>query len=110
MLLLEFDFEIKDKISYENVVANHMCRLRNENKKSCSPIIKVFHDGQLFQVKKTLPRFANIVNYIVGKHLRSNLNTQQMKRILHIVKSYHWNDELLYDVCIPDVGGNYHKL
>lgn len=80
LLLQEFDLKIKDKKGSENVVADHLSRIENGDANSCPPIVEMFPDEQLYQVKDTLPRFADIVNYLAGGHLPPNMNTQQKKR------------------------------
>jgi len=103
LLLQEFDLKIKDMKGCENVVANHLSRFENGDAKSCPSIVEMFPDEQLYQVKDSLPWFADIVNYHVGGHLPPDMNTQQKKRFLHNVKSYHWEDPLLYNVCVDSM-------
>ena len=66
LLLQESDLEIKDRKGCENVVADHLSRIENEHAKSWSPIVEMFPDEQLYQVKDSLPWFADIVNYLAG--------------------------------------------
>ena len=103
LLLQEFDLEIKDRKGCENVVADHLSRIENEDAKSWSPIVEMFPDEQLYQVKESLPWFADIVNYLAGGHLPPDMKSQQKKRFLHNVKSYHWEDPLLYKVCADNM-------
>ena len=103
LLLQEFDLEIKDRKGCENVVADHLSRIENEEAKSWPPIVEKFPDEQLYQVKDSLPWFADIVNYLAGGHLPPDMNYQQKKRFLHNVKSYHWEDPLLYKVCADNM-------
>ena len=51
LLLQEFDLEIKDRKGCENVVADHLSRIENEEAKSWPPIVEKFPDEQLYQVK-----------------------------------------------------------
>ena len=55
LLLQEFDLEIKDRKGCENVVADHLSRIENEEAKSWPPIVEKFPDEQLYQVKDSLP-------------------------------------------------------
>ena len=50
-----------------------------------------------------MPWFADIVNYLARGHLPPDMNSQQKKRFLHNVKSYHWEDPLLYKVCADNM-------
>ena len=79
LLLQEFDLEIKDRKGCENVVADHLSRIENEDAKSWPPIVEMFPDEQLYQVKDSLPWFADIVNYLAGGHLPPDMNSQQKK-------------------------------
>ena len=56
----------------------------------------MFPDDQLKRVEATVPSFANYVNYLVCKVLPSDLFSQQRKKFLHDVRSYLWDDPLLF--------------
>ena len=67
LLLQEFDLEIKDKKGIENLVADHLSRLEG-----ASDEVQVnddFPDEQLLAIqdKRTVPWFADYVNYLVSK-------------------------------------------
>ena len=63
MLLLEFDYEIKDRKGSENPVADHLSRLVT-NEASEPSISDCFPNEQLFK-DQVEPWFAIIVNYLV---------------------------------------------
>ena len=92
LLLQEFDLEIKDRKGTENQVADHLSRLEKVEKGTDSEVInEVFRDEQLLVVTRantTLPWYANLVNYLVGRLLPPDLNGQQKKKFLHEVKFY----------------------
>ena len=65
LLLQEFDLEIKDKKSCDNVIADHLSR---EEKPAVQAeereIAKFFPDKQLFQLSLQSPWYADIVNFL----------------------------------------------
>ena len=65
----EFDLEIKDKKSVENVVADHLSRIQNAPVETI-PINENFPDEHTFMMCKE-PWYADITNFILqlGKHL-----------------------------------------
>ncbi|CAN6704229.1 unnamed protein product [Malus baccata var. baccata] len=75
LLLQEFDIEIRDKKGSENVVADHLSRMVHEE--DAVPIIETFPDEQLMSVKVSEPWYADLVNYLVSKHVPSELLKHQ---------------------------------
>ena len=75
LLLQEFDMEIKDKKGVENVVADHLSRLENSEKKieKESLIREEFSDEYLFYVSIT-PWYADIANFLASDILPHNLS------------------------------------
>ena len=73
-MLQEFDVEIKDKKGIENLVADHLSRLEG-----ASDEVQVnddFPDEQLLAIedKRTIPWFADYVNYLVAKVVPPEFN------------------------------------
>ena len=65
LLLQEFDLEIKDKKGCDNVIADHLSRVeQNETEKEEAELTKNFPDEQLFKVSFQIPWYADIVNYL----------------------------------------------
>nr|KAJ0203370.1 hypothetical protein LSAT_V11C500264160 [Lactuca sativa] len=83
LLLQEFDLEIRDKKGSENVVADHLFRITN-NDSSTEVIQENFPDEHILAVK-TIPWFANLVNYFVTGETPSYWNAQQRR----IATPYH---------------------
>ncbi|XP_074282639.1 uncharacterized protein LOC141607177 [Silene latifolia] len=91
---LEFDLEIKDKKGAENVVADHLSRLTQQEGEDSLPINDSFADDSLFSVDVfsvtsvnskdgAEPWFADYANFAVTQALPPDLSHQQRKRFLH---------------------------
>ncbi|CAN6544176.1 unnamed protein product [Malus baccata var. baccata] len=97
--LLEFDIEIRDKKGSENVVADHLSRMVHEE--DAVPIIETFPDEQLMSVKVSEPWYADLVNYLVSKHVPSELLKHQCDKLKKEARFYVWDDPYLWKYC-PD--------
>ena len=101
LLLSEFDLEVKDKRGIENCVADHLSRLVHvENELHLQ---ETFPDKQLFSASVTLPRYANIVNYLVTNMLPPGLSKAQRDKIKSDAKYFVWNDPYLWKHCANQV-------
>lgn len=98
LLLQEFDLEIKDKKGTENQVADHLSRIEQEKgAESHIPIQERFPDEQLLVLEQvSLPWYADLANYLASGQAPPDLNRQQMKRFLHEMRSYYWDEPFLY--------------
>ncbi|XP_042948598.1 uncharacterized protein LOC122281293, partial [Carya illinoinensis] len=83
LLLQEFDLEIRDKKGSENLVADHLSRLEQEEERLDSVVQEAFPDEQLFACEIKLPWYADIVNYLACKVLPPDLTYHQRKKFLH---------------------------
>ncbi|CAN6725525.1 unnamed protein product [Malus baccata var. baccata] len=99
LLLQEFDIEIRDKKGSENVVADHLSRMVHEE--DAVPIIETFPDEQLMSVKVSEPWYADLVNYLVSKHVPSELLKHQCDKFKKEARFYVWDDPYLWKYC-PD--------
>ncbi|CAN6552417.1 unnamed protein product [Malus baccata var. baccata] len=99
LLLQEFDIEIRDKKGSENVVADHLSRMVHEE--DAVPIIETFPDEQLMSVKVSEPWYADLVNYLVSKHVPSELLKHQCDKLKKEARFYVWDDPYLWKYC-PD--------
>ncbi|CAN6725392.1 unnamed protein product [Malus baccata var. baccata] len=99
LLLQEFDIEIRDKKGSENVVADHLSRMVHEE--DAVPIIQTFPDEQLMSVKVSEPWYADLVNYLVSKHVPSELLKHQGDKLKKEARFYVWDDPYLWKYC-PD--------
>lgn len=101
LLLQEFDVEIRDKKGAENMVADHLSRISNQEIDAVS-INDNLPGEQLMHVSNfhsKTPWYADIVNYLVCKIIPSELTYQQKKKFLHNVKYYYWDEPFLYRSC-----------
>ena len=103
LLLQEFDVEIKDKKGTENLVADHLSRL--EGARDDIPVNDEFPDEKLFAIedKKTVPWFADYVNYLVAKVIPPEFDYQKKKRFFAHLKHYYWEEPILYRHCADQV-------
>ncbi|CAN6579338.1 unnamed protein product [Malus baccata var. baccata] len=98
LLLQEFDIEIRDKKGVENVVADHLSRMVHED---ASPISETFPDEQLLSIQVSEPWYADLVNFLVSKHIPSTLNRNQRDKLKKDARFYVWDDPYLWKFC-PD--------
>ena len=96
LLLQEFDIEIKDKKGIENLVVDHFSRLKGPRDEV--QVNDDFPDEQLLVIGdiKTIPWFADYVNYLVTKVIPPDFRCQQKKRFFAHLKHYYWEEPILY--------------
>ncbi|GJZ58443.1 reverse transcriptase domain-containing protein [Tanacetum coccineum] len=67
LLIQEFDIEIKDRKGTENVAADHLSRLENNETNDDSEVDDYFPGETLMEINtKDEPWFADIANYLLG--------------------------------------------
>ena len=110
LLLQEFDLEIKDKKSCDNVIADHLSRFeKNIVKEEEMEVSNFFPDEQLFQLSFQLPWYADIVNFLACGVMPLEFSYQERKKLRNNSRFYIWDDPLLfkrgYDMiikrCVP---------
>ena len=79
LLLQEFDLEIMDKKGNENVVADHLSRLLDDEEGDKLPLRENFPYEQLFTIDAQLSWYADIVNYITAKVFPPGISSQERK-------------------------------
>ena len=67
-----------------------------EKKEGGSCIQEMFLDEHLISMEIKLPWYADFVNYLACKVFPSDISHHQKKKFLHDVKSYLWDDLLLF--------------
>ena len=97
LLLQEFDLEIKDKKGCDNVVADHLSRVeQNETEKEEAELTENFPDEQLFKVSFQIPWYADIVNYLACGVVPQEFSYQQKRKLRIDSRYYIWDDPLLF--------------
>jgi len=97
-LFQEFDLVIKDKKGSENVVADHLSRLVNEDVTSKEDEIRdKFPDESLFLIAGR-PWFAYMANFKAAGVIPKDLNWQQRNRFFYDARHYVWDDPHLFKV------------
>ena len=97
LLLQEFDLEIKDKKGCDNVIADHLSRVeQNETEKEEAELTENFPDEQLFKVSFQIPWYADIVNYLAYGVVPQEFSYQQKRKLRTDSRYYIWDDPLLF--------------
>ncbi|KAJ9568340.1 hypothetical protein OSB04_004306 [Centaurea solstitialis] len=94
LLLQEFDLEIRDKSGAQNLVADHLSRIVSNEEPL--PLDDKFPDEHLFEVKTTVPWYADIVNYLVTGTTPKELSRSKRDKIKSDSKYYMWDDPYLW--------------
>ena len=98
LLLQEFDLVIRDKKGSENVVADHLSRLVNEEViEKEAEVRDQFPDESLFLVSER-PWFAVMANFKAAGIIPKDLNWQQRKKFLHDARFYIWDYPYLFKI------------
>jgi len=101
LLLSEFYLEIKDKGWIKNHVTDHLsCLVLVEDKLYLQ---EMFPDEQLFFVSMILPRYANVINYLVTNMLPPSISKAQRDKIKSDPKYYILDDLYLWKYCANQV-------
>ena len=97
LLLQEFDFEIKDRKGCDNVIADHLSRVeQNETEKEEAELTENFPNKQLFKVPFQIPWYAHIVNYLACGVVPQEFSYQQKGKLRTDSRYYIWDDLLLF--------------
>ncbi|GKC16133.1 reverse transcriptase domain-containing protein, partial [Tanacetum coccineum] len=100
LLLQEFDIEIKDRKGTENVAADHLSRIENDESSNDSEVDDNFPGETLMEINtKDEPWFADFVNYLVGDIIPKGMTYQQKNKFFSDLKHYFWEEPYLFKVC-----------
>ncbi|GKD38989.1 reverse transcriptase domain-containing protein [Tanacetum coccineum] len=100
LLLQEFDIEIKDKKGTENVAADHLSRIENDEISDDSEVDKNFPKETLMEVNtEKEPRFADFANYLVSEIIPKGMTYQQKNKFFSDLKYYFREEPYLFKVC-----------
>ncbi|GJS99048.1 hypothetical protein Tco_0820218 [Tanacetum coccineum] len=96
----EFDIEIKDKKGTENVAADHLSMIDNNESSDDSEVDDNFLGETLMEVNtKDEPWFADFANYLVGDVIPKGMTYQQKNKFFSDLKHYFWEEPYLFKVC-----------
>ncbi|GKE24887.1 reverse transcriptase domain-containing protein [Tanacetum coccineum] len=100
LLLQEFDIEIKDRKGTENVAADHLSRIENDETSDDSKVDDNFPGETLMEINtKDEPWFADFANYLVGDIIPKEMTYQQKNKFFSDLKHYFWEEPYLFKVC-----------
>nr|KYP51625.1 Retrovirus-related Pol polyprotein from transposon 17.6 [Cajanus cajan] len=92
LLLQEFDLEIKDKSDKENLVADHLSRLVNDEVTMKErEILEEFPNEKLLMVQER-PWFADLANFKAFGVIPEDFTWHQKKKFLRDATYYVWDD------------------
>ncbi|GJR16828.1 reverse transcriptase domain-containing protein [Tanacetum coccineum] len=81
LLLQEFDIEIKDRTGIENVAADHLFRIENDESSDDSKVDDNFPEETLIEINtKDEPWFADFANYLVADIIPKGMTYQQKNK------------------------------
>ena len=96
LLLQEFDIVIKDKKGSENVVADHLSRVKNEEITKEELEVKGEFPGEFLLQVATRPWFVDMANYKASWIIPEEFNWSQRKKFLHDARFNVWDDPHLF--------------
>ncbi|GJT20539.1 putative reverse transcriptase domain-containing protein [Tanacetum coccineum] len=100
LLLQEFDIEIKDRKGTENVAADHLSRIENDESSDDSEVDDNFPGETLMEINtKDEPWFADFANYLVADIIPKGMTYQQKNKFFSDLKHYFWEEPHLFQVC-----------
>ncbi|GJX72232.1 hypothetical protein Tco_0309403 [Tanacetum coccineum] len=100
LLLQEFDIEIKDKKGTENVAADHLSQIENDE---TSDVDDNFPSETLMKITtRDIPWFAYFANYLVGDIIPKGMMYQKKNKFFSDLRNYFWEDPYLFKVCSDD--------
>ncbi|GKD44733.1 reverse transcriptase domain-containing protein, partial [Tanacetum coccineum] len=100
LLLQEFDIEIKDIKGSENVTADHLSRLENDETSDDSEVDDNFPGETLMEINtKNEPWFADFANYLVGDINPKGMTYHQKNKFFSDLKHYFWEEPYLFKIC-----------
>ncbi|GJZ60743.1 putative nucleotidyltransferase, ribonuclease H [Tanacetum coccineum] len=100
LLLQEFDIEIKDRKGTENVAADHLSRIENDETSDDSEVDDNFPGETLMEINTVSePWFADFANYLVGNIIPKGMTYQQKNKFFSDLKHYFWEEPYLFKVC-----------
>ncbi|GJT18671.1 retrovirus-related pol polyprotein from transposon TNT 1-94, partial [Tanacetum coccineum] len=103
ILLQEIDVEIKENKGTENVAADHLSRIDNNETSDYSEVDDNFPGETLMEINtRDEPWFADFENYLVGDIIPKGMTYQQNKKLFSDLKHYFWEEPYLFKVCFDE--------
>ncbi|GJX17901.1 reverse transcriptase domain-containing protein, partial [Tanacetum coccineum] len=100
ILMQEIDVEIKENKGTENVAADHLSRIDNNETSDYSEVDDNFPGETLMEINtRDEPWFADFENYLVGDIIPKGMTYQQNKKLFSDLKHYFWEEPYLFKVC-----------
>ena len=101
LLLQEFNLEIRDKKGIENLVADHLSRIEQDEDESIElPINDAFPVEYLMAIHTNKTSwYVDFVNFLACGVFPTDLSFQGKKKFLSDVKFNQWEDPILYKRC-----------
>ncbi|GJT40896.1 reverse transcriptase domain-containing protein [Tanacetum coccineum] len=97
LLLQEFNIEIKDGKGTENVAADHLSRIENEESSDDREMDNNFPGETLMEINtKDEPWFADFANYLVADIIPKGMTYQQKNKFFSDLKHYFWEEPYLF--------------
>ncbi|GJS83046.1 reverse transcriptase domain-containing protein [Tanacetum coccineum] len=97
---LEFDIEIKDRKGTENVTADHLSQIENDESSDDSEVDDNFPRETLMEINtRNEPWFADFANYLVADIIPKGTTYQQKNKFFSDLKHYFWEEPFLFKVC-----------
>jgi hypothetical protein len=100
LLLQEFDLHIVERKGEDNPVVDHLSRTENIPNDPI-PINDSFSNEQLSNInvssiRVASPWFTDYANFLVGKVMPPQFNSQQRNKLFYDLRHYFWDDPFLY--------------
>ncbi|GJU12589.1 hypothetical protein Tco_1134985 [Tanacetum coccineum] len=104
--ILEFDIKIKDRKGTENVAANHLSRIENEETSDDNEVDDNFPGETLMEFNtEDEPWFTDFANYLASDIIPKEMTYQQKNFFFSNIKHHFWEEPYLFKVC-SDVGSS----
>ncbi|XP_016704263.1 uncharacterized protein [Gossypium hirsutum] len=101
LLLQEFDIEVREKRGCENLVADHLSRIKVPFDDFY--IKEEFPDESLFSTEALLPWYADIVNFLATGSLPTELTRSMREKLRCDARYYIWDDPYLWKHCSDQI-------
>ncbi|GJV65674.1 reverse transcriptase domain-containing protein [Tanacetum coccineum] len=94
------DHQIKDRKGTENVAADHLSRIENDETSDDSEVDDNFPGETLMEINTASePWFADFANYLVGNIIPKGMTYQQKNKFFSDLKHYFWEEPYLFKNC-----------